>query len=452
MSDLQSAQNGVDIQSGRLNADEYAANFVDMHPPLGPTAALIEADRCYFCYDAPCTTACPTDIDIAGFIRMIASGNNNGAARLILQENIMGGTCSRVCPTEELCEEACVRNKQDEKPVTIGLLQRHAVDAAMAEGKQFFTRKPETGKRIAIVGAGPAGMSCAHGLAREGHTVTIYEAKEKSGGLNEYGLAVYKMLDDFAAREVEYILEIGGIDIRYGERLGETFDLDNLLDSYDAVFMGIGLGDTNDLGLESEALDGVMDAVDYIKTLRQSDDFAELPVGKRVVVIGGGMTAIDIATQIKLLGASEVTLAYRRDKVAMNASIKEQEFTQVRGVTIRVNAKPHALHAANGHVQSLDFERTASGDDGSLKGTGEYFNLPADMVFKAIGQKLDMSSQLPDALTLERGRIVVDESRRTSVSGLWAGGDCVVDGEDLTVAAVQDGKLAARSINEYLQA
>ena len=221
MSQAQAAAEMADIKTSRLNADEYLRNFGEMHPPLGSTAALVEADRCYFCYDAPCTTACPTGIDVAGFIRMIKAGNNFGAARLILQENIIGGSCARVCPTETLCEEACVRNDQDHRPVSIGLLQRHAVDAAMAADKQFFSRLPDTGKRVAIVGAGPASLACAHGLARQGHSVSIYEAREKSGGLNEFGLAAYKMLDDFAHREIEYIVAIGGIDIRYGQRLGD---------------------------------------------------------------------------------------------------------------------------------------------------------------------------------------------------------------------------------------
>lgn len=443
-----SAAGAVDIQTGRLGAAEYAENFSDMHPPLGPTAALIEADRCYFCYDAPCTAACPTDIDVAGFIRMIQAGNNIGAARLILQENIFGGSCARVCPTETLCEQACVRNEQDQRPVSIGLLQRHAVDAAMAEGKQFFEREPDTGKRVAMVGAGPASLSCAHGLARMGHSVTIYEAREKSGGLNEYGLAAYKMLDNFAGHEIEYVLAIGNIDIQYGQKMGEDFNLASLQKDYDAVFLGIGLGGVNNLGLDNEDVRGVMDAVNYIARLRQSENLAELPVGRRVVVIGGGMTAIDIATQTRLLGADEVTLAYRRDKAAMNASEMEQEFTQIKGVKIRCNAKPHCLHTVEGHVYEIEFERTRSNSSGSPEGAGEYFSLPADMVFKAIGQTFNAA--MGDTLEFDNGRIRVDADRKTSIAGVWAGGDCVGDSEDLTVAAVQDGKLAANSINQYL--
>jgi len=438
----------VDIQTARLNADEYMKNFSDMHPPLGATSALVEADRCYFCYDAPCTTSCPTGIDVAGFIRMISTENNIGAARLILEENILGGSCARVCPTETLCEQACVRNDQDHRPVSIGLLQRHAVDAAMAVEKQFFERAPDTGKRVAIVGAGPASLSCAHGLARNGHSVTILEARDKSGGLNEYGLAAYKMLDDFASQEIKYILAIGNIDIQYGQRLGADFDLASLQNDYDAVFIGIGLGAVNNLGLENEDATGVINAVDYIAQLRQSNSLADLPVGKRIVVIGGGMTAIDIATQIRLLGADEVTLVYRRGKEAMNASEDEQKFTQVKGVTIRYNAKPRRIQTNEGQVFEIEFESTRNNASGRLEGTGETFSLPADMIFKAIGQVFETPSTCN--FELDKGRIQVDEQRKTSISGVWAGGDAVCDGEDLTVAAAQDGKLAARSINQYL--
>lgn len=449
MNQLQATVNTVGIQTARLNAEEYKKNFSDMHPPLGPTAALVEADRCYFCYDAPCTTACPTGIDVAGFIRMISAENNIGAARLILQENIIGGSCARVCPTETLCEQACVRNDQDQRPVSIGLLQRHAVDAAMAADKQFFNRDPDTGKSVAIVGAGPASLSCAHGLARKGHSVTIFEAREKSGGLNEFGLAAYKMLDNFASREIDYILAIGNIHIRYGQQLGIDIDLASLQSDYDAVFLGIGLGAVNSLGLENEDAKGVINAVDYIEKLRQSENLADLPVGQRVVVIGGGMTAIDIATQIRLLGADEVTLVYRRGKEAMNASEEEQEFAQVKGVKIRYNAKPHRIETIEGQVCNVEFERTQTDASGRLEGTGDYFSLPADMLFKSIGQTL----VTPTGSTFEftKGRIQVDADRKTSIAGVWAGGDAVFDGEDLTVAAAQDGKLAANSINQYLR-
>lgn len=448
MNQQQETVNRVDIKTARLNSEQYLENFQEMHSPLGATEALVEADRCYFCYDAPCMTACPTGIDVAGFIRMIKTGNNIGAARLILEENIIGGSCARACPTEELCEQSCVRNDQDHRPVEIGLLQRHAVDAAMAVDKQFFERAPDTGKRVAIIGAGPASLSCAHGLARHGHSVTIFEAKQKGGGLNEYGLAAYKMLDDFANRETNYILAIGNIEIRYGKRLGDNVEFASLHNDYDAVFVGIGLGSVNNLGLENEGVDGVMNAVDYIEQIRQSENLANLPVGKKVVVIGGGMTAIDIATQIRLLGADEVTLVYRRDKAAMNASEEEQKFTQVKGVKIIYSAKPHLIQVVDNQVYGVEFERTRNDENNKLEGTGEIFNLPADMLFKAIGQTYEALSGTE--LTLLKGRILVDVDRKTSMPRVWAGGDAVCDGEDLTVAAAQDGKLAANSIHQHL--
>jgi len=449
MSELAAEVEQPDITCARLSAEQYARNFSDMHPPLGTTAALVEADRCYFCYDAPCTEACPTGIDVPAFINMIKSGNNFGAARLILQENIVGGSCARVCPTETLCEQACVRNDQDQRPVSIGLLQRHAVDAAMAAGRQFFSRAADSGKTVAIVGAGPAGLSCAHGLARQGHQVTIFEAREKSGGLNEYGLAKYKMLDNFAAREIDYIVAIGGIEIRYGQRLGGDFDLAGLQRQFDAVFLGLGLDAVNRLGLAGEDADGVISAVDYIAGIRQCADLAELPVGRRALVVGGGMTAIDIATQVKLLGAEEVTLVYRRGPEAMPASEEEREFCQIKGVKIRYNAIPVRIHTTGGHVSAVEFARSRSAADGSLSNTGDRFSLPADMLFTAIGQKFDASIDPP--IAFEHGRIQVDAEGKTSLAGVWAGGDCIGNGADLTVAAAQDGKLAAKSINAYLQ-
>ena len=232
----------ADIAPGRLDAASLNANFADLHPPLSFHEAHVEADRCYFCFDAPCQQACPTSIDIPLFIRQIAADNALGAARTILEANIMGGMCARVCPTETLCEEACVREHAEGKPVRIGLLQRHAVDAQMATGKQPFVRGAPTGKRVAIVGAGPAGLACAHALAVAGHEAAIFEAREKPAGLNEYGIAAYKTPDDFAAKEAAFILSIGGIEVKHGVALGRDFTLDELRRDFDAVFFGVGLG------------------------------------------------------------------------------------------------------------------------------------------------------------------------------------------------------------------
>ena len=443
----------ADVRPGRLADEQIAANFADMHPPLTPSEAIIDADRCYFCYAAPCTTACPTGIDIPGFIQRIRSGNLKGSAYTILSENIMGGMCARVCPTEVLCEQACVRNTHEDRPVRIGLLQRYATDPVFDEAIPLFERAPATGCTVAVVGGGPAGLSCAHRLAMLGHSATVFEPKEKLGGLNEYGIAAYKTPDDFAAREVEYILSVGGIDVRTGVALGKDFSLGELRAQYDAVFLGFGLAGVNDLGLDAEQVEGVANAVDYIATLRQVANKASLPVARRIVVIGGGMTAIDIAVQSKALGAEEVTIAYRRGQESMNASRYEQEFAQVRGVAVRYWSSPRRLLTRDGRVRAVEFETTRSANDRRLEGTGQTFVLDADVVFKAIGQKVlwERVGGTAELVDVNQDRIVVDEERKTSLPGVWAGGDCVHGGTDLTVSAVQDGKLAALSIDRFLR-
>jgi dihydropyrimidine dehydrogenase (NAD+) subunit PreT len=440
-----------DIAAGRLSPAEYQENFSDIAPAFDHNDARVAAERCLFCYDAPCVTACPTAIDIPLFIRQIATGNSEGAAKTILDANIMGGMCGRVCPTETLCEEACVREFAEGKPVEIGRLQRFATDVLFQSGKQIFTRGADTGRRIAVVGAGPAGLACAHKLATLGHEVTIFEAKERPGGLNEYGIASYKTVNDFAQREVAYILDIGGISIHYGRRLGRDITLKTLRDSYDAVFLGMGLGAINDLGIGGD-VSGVMNAVDYIAQLRQTRDLSQLPVGRRVVVIGGGMTAIDIASQTKRLGAEEVTIVYRRGPEQMNASRYEQELAQTDGVLIRHWMQPRRLVAEGGRLIGVELEYTGE-IGGKLLGNGEVLEIACDQLFKAIGQTLevkDVASQEP-YLELEKGRLKVDADRRTSIGNIWAGGDCVSISKDLTVAAVEDGKIAALSIDRHLK-
>lgn len=425
----------IRVQPGRLSKDEIDANFSDLHPPLSRSEALIEADRCYFCYDAPCTTACPTDIDIPRFIQMIRSDNIEGSARTILGENIMGGMCARVCPTEVLCEEACVRNTHEEKPVEIGMLQRYATDPIIEEGKQLFGRRPDTGRTVAVVGAGPAGISCAHRLAVLGHKVVIFNRDTKPGGLNEYGIAAYKTVDDFAQKEVKYILGVGGIKIMNGYALGDQIDILRLMGQYDAVFLGVGLAGNNKLGIEGEDLDGVVNATGYIADLRQADDKSALPIGRDVVVIGGGMTAIDIAVQSRHLGANNVHMVYRGAPEKMSASAFEQALAQTAGVKIHFNATPVRFVGEN-HVSAVEFD---------VEGT--ILVLDADMAFTAIGQAMD-EVEGPD---MDRGRIVVDNQFRTSLKKVWAGGDCALGGEDLTVSAVQHGKLAAISIDVFLR-
>jgi dihydropyrimidine dehydrogenase (NAD+) subunit PreT len=441
-----------DVRPGRLDSETLKANFADLHAPLTLHEAKVEAERCYFCFDAPCQQACPTSIDIPLFIRQIAAGNRTGAAMTILDANIMGGICSRVCPTETLCEEACVREAAEGKPVSIGQLQRYATDPLIGSGKSPYARGAPTGKRVAVVGAGPAGLACAHALAMAGIETTVFEPREKAGGLNEYGIAAYKTVDDFAAKEAAFILSIGGIEIKRGQTLGRDVKLEDLRRDYDAVFLGMGLGSTNKLGLPRETeLENVIDAVDYIARLRQAGDLSTLPVGRRVVVIGGGMTAIDIAVQSKKLGAETVTMVYRRGPEQMKASRYERELAQTSGVVIRYWARPVALEGHAGALSGVVFENT-QGHDGALDTPGAVFRIEADVLFTAIGQRGTPEALGGGGIEVRDGRIVVDAERRTSLERVWAGGDCVFGGKDLTVSAVEDGKQAARSIAAALGA
>ena len=442
---MQDKQHLPGVAAGRLDQAAYDANFADLHPPFDAHEAAVAADRCYFCHDAPCVTACPTSIDIPLFIRQIATGTSQAAARTIFEANILGGMCARVCPTETLCEEACVREAAEGEPVQIGRLQRFATDRLMASGAHPFTRAAATGKTIAVVGAGPAGLACAHRLAMKGHAVTIYDARPKPGGLNEYGIASYKTVGGFAAAEVDWLMKIGGITLKCGERLGDTLSLDRLQGDHDAVFLGIGLAGVNALKADGADMDNVDNAVDFISDLRQSGSLSSLPVGRNVVVIGGGMTAVDAAVQARLLGAETVTIAYRRGKDRMSASGFEQDLATSKGVRILFNAQPVAVHG-NGAAAEVEFEYTTEAG-GKLAGTGETFRIAADQVFKAIGQTLDGA---PGGLKAAGGKIAVTGAGRTSLTGVWAGGDCAAGGEDLTVTAVAEGRDAAEDIHNSL--
>jgi glutamate synthase (NADPH/NADH) small chain len=448
-----SLTSAIDIRPGRLGAREYAQNFADASPRLTPAQAVLEAERCLYCYDAPCATACPTRIDVPSFIKRLADGNLRGSARAILEANPLGGMCARVCPTENLCEAVCVRNTQEGKPVAIGRLQRHAVDALMESARpQLFTRAESTGKKVAVVGAGPAGLACAHTLARLGHDVVVFDARPKAGGLNEYGLASYKTPDNFAQAEVQWLLDIGGIEVRTGWTLETLDQFDALRKGHDALFLGMGLSTTHQLGVPGEELDGVMDAIDFIATLRQTEDLSTLPIGRRVVVIGGGMTAVDAAVQSRLLGADEVHLVYRRGPDAMSASTAEQEWAQTHGVIIHHWLAPIKIMANPGdsrHAGAVGFARQVL-VDGQLVATGETEVLAADMVLKAIGQQLGNPVLALAGLTLDGGRIATDAAGLTNLSGVWAGGDCRAGGLDLTVQAVEHGKQSALAIHATL--
>ena len=439
-----------DIRPGRLGAGDYALRFADASPRLTGAQAVLEAERCLYCFDAPCVTACPTGIDVPSFIRRIGDGNVRGAARTILESNPLGGMCARVCPTETLCEAACVYTTQEGKPVAIGRLQRHAVDALMdSDRPQLFTRAASTGRKVAVVGAGPAGLACAHTLARLGHEVVVFDARAKAGGLNEYGLAAYKTPDDFAQREVRWLLAVGGIELRTGWKLESVAQLEALRKDYSAVFLGMGLCTTQKLGVPGEDLAGVEDAVDFIARLRQSEDKSTLPIGRRVVVIGGGMTAVDAAVQSRLLGAESVHIAYRRGPETMSASKEEQHWAQTNGVTIHHWLAPIEVIGTDGQASGVMFARQAL-VNGQLQPTGDTECIAADMVFKAIGQTLGNPVLADAGLALQGGRIQTAEDGATSLSGVWAGGDCRAGGLDLTVEAVAHGKAAAQAIHAHM--
>lgn len=433
------------VVSGRLRADAYRDNFSDKAAPLDAHEAAVAADRCYFCYDAPCTQACPTSIDIPMFIRQISTGKPEAAARTIFDQNILGGMCARVCPTEQLCEEVCVREVAEGQPVEIGRLQRFATDRLMANGSHPYERAETSGKRVAVVGAGPAGLACAHRLAMKGHDVVLFDAREKPGGLNEYGIATYKAVDDFAQKEVDWLTGIGGITIETGKALGRDLSLEGLRADYDAVFLGIGLVGVNALGAEGEDKAHVHDAVDFIADLRQSTDLSTMPVGRNVVVVGGGMTAVDAAVQSKLLGAENVTIVYRRARDHMSASVAEQDHAASKGVRIVTGAAPLRI-IGNGAVREVEFAYTRE-EGGQPAFTDETFRLRADQVFKAIGQRLDGA---PQGLEFLRRKIAVTAPGRTSLAGVWAGGDCAAGGDDLTVTAVAEGRDAAEDIHASL--
>jgi len=435
---------------GRRTHEAIASDIAAAKPPLTAAQALVQSERCHYCHDAPCVTACPTGIDIPSFIARIAQGNLRGAASAILEANPLGGMCARVCPTEVLCEDACVRHTLEDKPVEIGLLQRHATDALFAKpGKPLFTRAPRTGRRVAVVGAGPAGLACAHGLARAGHDVVIFEARAKGGGLNEYGIASYKATGGFAQAELDWLLSIGGIELRTGVALGDAITLESLRADFDAVFLGLGLAGVNTLGIPEPQAAGLADAVDFIAELRQASDLSAVPVSRHVLVIGGGMTAVDAAVQSKLLGAETVTIVYRRGAEAMPASAHEQAWAQTHGVLIRHWAAPEAVLAEGGQVTGVRFASTKL-ERGKLVNTGETFTLAADRVLRAIGQTF-VAGPVGASIRLDQGRIATDAEGLTSVPGVWAGGDCRAGGRDLTVEAVEHGKVAARSIDAALR-
>ena len=424
----------------RLNPGDYEVNFADINPEFTHHEAKVEADRCYFCYDAPCVTACPTGIDIPLFIRQISTGTPSAAARTIFDSNILGGMCARSCPTENLCEGACVRETAEGEPVEIGRLQRFATDTLMQARGHPYQRATETGRKIAVIGSGPASLACAHRLAMYGHSIEIFEKKGFLGGLNQTGIATYKTVNNFAQQEVEWLLQIGGIKTHLSSPINCSTDLVNLQQDFDAVFIGAGLEDVNSLDIEAKKF---TEAVKFIEELRLAANFNTIPIGKNVVVIGGGMTAIDAGVQSRKLGSENVTIAYRRSRSDMGASEHEINLALKNGVKLLTNVVPLGV-SGEGSDEKLQLGRTEIAN-GKIQPTDEIIELPVDQVFLAIGQKLDWDM---GAIAIEDRKIVVNPAGRTSIPGVWAGGDCTNRGDDLTVTAVAQGRDAAEDIHE----
>ena len=443
------------IKNNRLSKDQYDENFADIHPPFeNITAAQVEASRCLFCYDAPCTKSCPTSIDVPKFIKQIVTDNVKGSAHTIFSSNIMGAGCSKVCPVEKLCEGSCVFNLLEEPPIPIAKLQRYSTEKAMENNWQLFQRKPSVGKKVAIVGAGPAGLSCAHVLSRAGVDVTIFEKESKGGGLMTYGIAAYKVTPQFCEDEVNYILSLGGIEIKYNHEIGKEITLSKLKKDYNAVFLAWGVGVARQLEIPGEKLEGVVDAISFIYDLR-SKGFSSVPVGDKVAVIGMGMTAIDAATQAKRLGAKEVTMVYRRTEAEKPCTDVELDIAKLDGCKIIWLAAPQKIKGGERKVKQLVCSKMKLGEpDASGRkspvDTGETFVLDVDMVIKAAGQvpfeKLVKKSKLDN----KNGKIVVKENCATNIKGVFAGGDAVNGGKEV-VDAAQAGKIGAKAIIEYLK-
>jgi len=426
--------------------------MADYKPRYTPQEALIEANRCIFCFDAPCIQACPTGIDIPSFIKKIANGNPTGAARTILTANVLGASCARVCPTQVLCEGACVVLDREGDPVKIGRLQRYATDHVFEE-KISVLKAPtkKTGKRVVIIGGGPAGLGCAAELAQLGHSAVVFEKKPWAGGLNTYGIAYYKMTPQVSLTEVEMIKGLG-VEFRCGVEVGRDLPVATLEKDFDAIFVGVGLSGSPRLGIPGEELPEVVDALDFIERIH-AQPLHTVPVGERVAVIGGGNTAIDAVTQAKRLGARDAAIVYRRAQSDMSAYEFEQELAGTDGARFMFNVVPVDVLSSGGHVTGLKLARTASTNGKLQVLPGTEFVEPFDMVIKAIGEEkqADLLKKLFPNLELDKRGVVVRnaDTGQTNLPKVFTGGDCANGGREV-VNAVAEGKKAARGIHAFL--
>lgn len=431
---------------------DSAQGLDETHGPLPAVAALREAHRCLFCYDAPCTHACPTHIDIPGFIKKISTGNLLGSAQTILESNLLGATCARVCPVQELCEGACVLGPSHQ-PISIGRLQRYAMDHVYERDIQVLHRGTPTGRKVAVIGSGPAGLSCAGELARRGHAVTVFEKRDLPGGLSTYGIISLREPVDVALAEARMIAQLG-VKIVTGRELGLNLSLAELQREFEMIVLSVGLGRSPRLGIDGE--EHVLDGLEYVENSKTSA--APFAVGRQVVVIGAGNTAIDCATIARRLGAERVTIVYRRTDREMTAYPHEYEFAKQEGIEFRFLAQPAEIVAAGGKVTGLLCHEMrlgpvdASGRPSAMPLEGGEFSIPADQIVKAIGQQKPALA-LALGLATEMGYIAVDYKFETSMPGVYAIGDCIrSQGEASTVMAVQDGKMAAETLHARLSA
>jgi glutamate synthase (NADPH/NADH) small chain len=436
-----------------LSAETAAANFQELQRPLTTAQARVESSRCLNCFDAPCIHSCPSGIDVPAFIARIAEGRDIAAARLIYEANVLGASCARVCPTQVLCEGACVLKDRDQKPIEIGRLQRYATDAATLAGVNALPAcAAASGRRVAIVGSGPAGLACAAELARLGHATVVFEKDASAGGLNTFGIARYKLTMEESLAEIARI-EALGVTIRCNSEVGKEIDGSALLEEFDAVFVGVGLGAGHTLGVDGESLSGVMDALAFIREVHERT-LAEVPVGERVVVIGGGNTAIDAATQSARLGAA-VTIVYRRGESDMSAYEFEREIARIDGVRFLFDTMPLAFVGDGGRLSGVRVARTRVDGRGAIMAVpGSVIEIPCDMALKAIGQskRNDWFLRVFPGVELHRGSPrVKDGTCATTQRGLFVGGDCSNGGREV-VNAVGEGKRAAMEIHAYLGA